>query len=800
MYNLYVLCLYGISLRQVKNLVKSGLSLKDFEDRTEKINELINHKPTLVRKIDDIIPIISDVERADNLYQLAHMGLSEVIIKNLIDLNISYFDINELTLEKFSEMNGGNRKSVYKKIISSFEKVEQSKGRISNWKLRELILDILNNLKLDEIIHFNKIEELISSESHLKINRNAIQSVLKELHSTKYIIYDSNEVKRYYPKLTDFIRKEFKDKKIFIERLQGKTLSQLANYYQYSRQGIRNIEKRVLKRMPFFEEELRYNETFGKFDIEQDLFCNLFQEPPEVYNYLNLKYDKGNKCILDDVFNPKFTEVQRRQILRYYNVFLNKKGEIKELSKISIFDEVVSKYAINSVTDAEIVDKFNEYIIKNNLPRNYLSDESSLRGISDRCQLSIKGKGNTYRYYDFEVITNEAIGILKELIEVEPGVYSMRKIFSENPEIMNEFDIRTEHELHNLYRRMIDVDGVIYNRMPEFTIGNVTKREFLVELFKEYSPIPLKEFAEFVEEVYGLRQDSLTSFILSNLNNYIYEDVIKTDYIELSDEEYYQLKNLLTRPIYTMEEIKKLGSSITHDFGESFINNMTLSKVGYQIRSNFVLSNIFNSVDEYFRNMILSQDYFVNEHLPVYQTQSFKVVIYNLEKNFEIFKIETDIYITFKKLSHAGISLDDIMDYKRALLEFIEEDENKYFTLLSIREEGFEHPLDDLGFPNTFYERLIWAFEEFRAVQTSTGYILKKTDGILSLREFLYDYVSERRVVKLEGLIDEIKDIYGIFLDTTKVIYSLKQTDVFYSEEMFKFYIDKEDFYEEVYE
>lgn len=803
MYSLYALCLYGISLNQVNNLVKAGLSLKDFEDQTDKINKLIIHKPALVQKITEIIPSIKKEELGDNLYQLAHEGISGIIINSLIDLNFNYHDLNELTLEMFNKMMGGNRKSVYKKIITAFENVEKNKERIPLRKVKESILDILANLSLDETITIAEIEEKLSSKINLGINLKFVQSILAELRSINYIKYNDWGVKRNYPKLMDYLLEDFKDKEIFIKRLQGQTLFQLANDYQYSRQGVRNIEIRVIKRLPNFEEDLRYRSDFEKYDFPQDLFCNLFEEPIEVFNYLNAKYNKGNKgnkSILEDIFNSKYTELQRRIILRYYNRLINKQGEIKEISKMNIFEEVVAKYAFDTVTDAEILEKFNEYIIKNNLPNSYLSVESSLRGISDRCQNIIRGKGNTYRYYDFDVVTNNLIDNLKMQLELDPGVYSMKKIFRDNPELMEEIDIRTEYELHNLYRRIIVVENVFYTRMPEFTVGNISKIDFLIGLFKEYSPIPIKEFVEQIEEVYGLRQDSLTSFIVSFLNEYLYEDIIKTDYVEMSKEEYYQLKSLLTEPIYKLEEVKRIGKQIGEDFDEKFINNMTLSKVNYQIKSNFVLSNKYSSVDDYFRSMILSKDYFFNEHLAVYRTQSFGSVIYNLEKSFEIFKVEKDIYITYKKLSYSGILMEDIMDYKRALLDFIEEDDNKYFTLYSVREEGFEHPLDNLGFSAIFYERLIWAFEDFRAIQTTTGYIFKKTNTIFSMREFLYDYVSYRRVVKLEDLIDDIKGIYGIILEASKVIYLLKQTDIFYSEELYKFYIDKEDFFEEVYE
>lgn len=797
---LYALCLYGVSLSQIKKLVVHGISLKDFEDKTDRINYLVFHKPALVKSISEIIPSIKREELEDNLYQLAHEGISGGMIKSLIDSNINYHDLNNLSLEKFNEMMGGNRVSVYNKIITAFEKVERIKKRIPLRKIKESIRNILSDLEIDETLSVEQIEGILSSKFNIKINVELIKLILDELYSTNYINYHFKGVKRFYPKIMDYLKGEFKDKEIFLKRLQGQTLAQLASDFQYSRQGIRNIETRVIKRMPVFEEDLRYRADFEKIDFPQELFCMMFEEPIEVYNYLNAKYSKGNQVLLDDIFNMKYTDLQRRMILRFYNRLMNKQGEIKEISKMSIFEEVVAKYALDTVTDSDILQKFNEFIIKNNLPKAFLSEISSLRGISERSNNIIRGKGNTYRYYDFDIVSEDIIKYLIEYLELDSGVYSMKKIFTENPEQMDEIDIRTEYELHNLYRRKIKVDNVNYTRMPEFTVGNINKKDFLIGLFKELSPISLKEFVVYIEEIYGLRQDSLSSYIVSFLFEYLHEDIIKTDYVELSAAENALLKSLLIKPIYTIEEVKKIGIAIRQDFDENFINNMTLTKVNYQIRNNFVLSDRFNSIDDYFRNRILSEDYFINEHLAIYRTQSFGTVLYNLEKNFEIFKIEKDVYITYKKLSGVGVTLDEIMDYKKALIEFIGKDENKYFTIHSIREEGFEHPLDELGFSQIFYERLIWAFEEFRAIQTSTSYILKKANTTLSLREFLYHYVSEKRVVKLEDLVDDIEKVYNVMLETSKVIYLLRQSDVFYSEELYKFYIDKEDFFEEVYE
>src|SRR5699024_6383300 len=111
-----------------------------------------------------------------------------------------------------------------------------------------------------------------------------------------------------------------------------------------------------------------------------------------------------------------------------------------------------------------------------------------------------------------------------------------------------------------------------------------------------------------VEVMYGLRSDSLESYILSNLYKYLDDDIIKTDYVLLSDDQLNQLENLLIEPVYTLEEMKIIVRSIDDNFAEKFINNMNLARVGYKIRSNFILSDNYSSIDEYFRQMILSQD------------------------------------------------------------------------------------------------------------------------------------------------------------------------------------------------
>ena len=795
MFRIYCLYEYGISLNLIKTLVQEEISLSDFLNETDKSRYVQNKKPKLFDDIMKVLPTI-DMEKAKiSVAQLAHEGLSKTIIDHLLRLNLELPDIENLTLDEFNEMSGTKKNSVFQKMKEAYAALENKRLNPPRNLIEAYVMDIIDSLAPEEAI------SLLEIKQHLPfpLENDILTEIIQELKEKNKVSDSENEkVKRYLPKLDDYLKEEFPDKEIFLSFLDGHSVVELAHTHQYSRQGMYNILKRTVDRMPRFEEYYKYSGLFGKYNIDESLFCALFNEKKHIYIFLEFVLTKGEKSPLEDIYNSRFTEAQKKIILHYYNRYMNKDGEIKEISKINIFDEVVEHYANDPVTDKDLVDKYNEYITKQNFPPSLMSDESSLRGLSDRSKKVIRGNSHTYRYYNYDLITNEVIHSLSSLLQLEPGVYSMKKIFKENPDLMEEIDIQSEHELHFLYRQMVPLQHVKYTRMPEFEVGNITKNSFLLRLFHEYSPILLDEFLQFLDETYGIRADSTRSHILSNLHEYIDGDYIKTEYASLPSEDLEELSKLLNQPLYTVEEILEIGRKVNANFGEHFINNMTLSKLGYTLKSSYALRNDYSSLDQYYRTLLLSKDYFYNDHLPIYSTQSFAVVLYELEKNYELFKIENDVYMTYSKFMQSGMSKSDIMDFKEAVLSFTEK--NEYYTLYSIRQNGFQHALENLGFTDLFYERLIWTFEEVRSIQTASGYIFKRTDTVFSLSDFLYDLILAYRIIDIYDLLDEIKSKYGISLEKSKVLYRLKDTDIFYSEELYKLYADKEDYYEEVYE
>lgn len=265
----------------------------------------------------------------------------------------------------------------------------------------------------------------------------------------------------------------------------------------------------------------------------------------------------------------------------------------------------------------------------------------------------------------------------------------------------------------------------------------------------------------------------------------------------MSESELKRLKDLLVEDIYTVEQIEKIGSAIEENFHDKFLNNMTLLKIGYTLKGKYVLNSAYGSVERYFTDLIMSKDYFEKDQNVIYKTQTFNMALYELEKNLDVVKIENNTYITTKKLNEAGIFKEDLLDFRNEAIRLAPE--GKFFTLYTLRKSGLIHSLEELGFERIFYERIIWTSPNVRTIPLAAGYIFLVSDKDVSLTDFIYSIVYEFESINLYELQEYIIDNYNIDIDIYKIITLVRDSNMYYSEDMCKIYIDKDTFYREVY-
>ncbi|MFD4706987.1 hypothetical protein ACFWM3_19260 [Gottfriedia sp. NPDC058432] len=801
-YSLYHVINYNnnVSLRTVNKLVEDGLTVHDFVENTPKLNVKIGNKKSIVEKISKAISLIPPEQfNKPCLYHLNVTGLSQHNILLLKSSHITYQDLKDLSLSDFITITSSDRVSTYERIIEAYKAFELLYNHSLKTEILEtayidtsvLIENYINSLEPGTFFSVNQLLEAIPLISE----ENVMVFLKKNLLLNKGLWY-----RKKYKKLEYHLNNQASTKNmdVLISRIvENKTLQELANSLNITRQAISLREKSALKSFPVTEEEILYKEFFENFSCSKQLFCELFNVNEIVYNFLTLRLKKGKKNILDHLSDFQFSEAQKKIILNHFNGIINHKNDLSNLSKISVFEDVLFYYGKISTNDTELFPKFNEYIIKNNYDLELAENPNALRGLSERCQYALRDRGHNYRYYDFSQLTDEEVNRLKELLNLPNGIYNMKRIYNDYIDFMKSIDIKNENELHNLYKTFIPMPNITYNRMPEFAVGNIEKNEFLIHLFHEQAPIHIDEFVNFVNENYFLKNTSLKSHIQMFLSEYVSEDIIRVKYEDVSVEEIAYLKSILTREIHTVDEIVEKGNQKYNDFHDKFINNMVLKQLDYSIRSGFILSNAYSRVERYFIKEILKNDYFINNRLPVNRTQIFWKVIYDLEKNLDLLKVEKNMYITAEKLNQSGVPKSLIIDFQNKVTQFVGNE--KYFTVSQIQKQGFMHKLFDLGFDSIFYDRILWADPRIKAITLDAGYIFIIQNDDVSFVDFLQWLINEFEVIEGFDLINYINEKYRVSIELQKAVTLLQSTEIYYSPELSKFYCDKNTFFEEIY-
>lgn len=800
---------YEISLHQVELLITKGYTLADFIEQTVLANQLSKKKKLLYEKITKALPFINSASLNESVYKLAAAGLSIKNINLLREHNICYQDIENLTYSDFMETlkSTSSKEAVFQRIKTAFERVEEAfQIPPSIDKIYDsLLIKLFDSLPPRKFISKLEIKLYLLRSLHgslhvdvREIDENAIEVFLEKNIEKGLILSSDLGFAKKYIKFIDYLEVDFKDKDILIQKLNNATLQDIADEQKVSRERIRQKLSKVLSNLPLMEEIIIYRESFEQYDWPEELFNMIFKEHPYVYQFLKLSLKKGTKDILKHLDELSLDLNERNTVLTYFNYYVNYENQIMPYSnKIALFEHLVYNLGEVAVHYSEFIEIANEFIIEKELTENLLFDERNVIGLADRSNRVIRTNKQGFRYYNLSNLETFEINQLKQLLNLGPGIYSTAKLFNENIDLMNELNIDSEYELHNIYKKIIDVPHVEYTRMPEFSVGQVSKEEFLIVAFHELAPISIDEFVSYIEENYGLKSASVRSLIYTDYISYIHENMIVVDHPPVTELELVKFKQLLTKDIYTIEELVKIGQTLDVNFRNKFINNHTLLKVGYYIRGMFVLNEKYNSIEQYFTEHIMQQDVFHNTRSQIYQTTSFMGTLYELERSLDAIRIERDLYITSTKLEAANLTKGALIGYRDTVYAYVSQME--YFTLPQIRLAGFSHPLEDYGFSDLFYERIIWSNPLIQSIHTSSHIIFSTSLEETNLTKFIKYLISNYIKVDIYKFMDILQREYGLNLKLYKLIDIVNNSSMHYSAEMECFYLNTNAFYEDIY-
>ncbi|ATV68789.1 RNA polymerase subunit sigma [Fusobacterium pseudoperiodonticum] len=599
---------------------------------------------------------------------------------------------------------------------------------------------------------------------------------------------------------------------IVLKRISGKTLEEIGESLNLTRERIRQIESRGIKRLYFekFEEDF-FLDIFLKYDVNRESFLSVLKEE-ETYNYLNLRYKnelnqvKNLRRPIEEILEDEELPINIR---RNFEKFIYKKyityGKERILfGRASFIDYLIKHFANEDMSYndlKEIYDIFLKDLGYENEESLKIVDKSYENRIRDHLNILWK-PGRKFRYYNILGYDFSELLEALNLNQYENEEYSSLKFFKMYPNLMESYDIHDEYELHNLLKKICTKNKysqIKFKRMPSIEFGIVDREQQVKDFLSLLSPISKQDFIKEYEEFYGVDSNSVVVNFLPYIEEYCYGGVYNIKFEEYDESILNDIKNILSEELYTVQEVKEKLKKAFPDYKGELLNPLIIKKLDYKISGGYILKNYYSSAANYFLQLLQKDEIIKLDNISsrIKSSPTFSPQLYKLKEEYEIIEFLPNYFIKFSKLEKLGITKEDLRQYCLDVLSFI--GKNKYFTLFSLKKEGFCHKLDDLGFEDYFYTSiLIEDRERISYKRIGKNKLMYSSNEGSSFEVFLENivYQQEKLYIEIYELNDLLKEKYNLQFNISELINSIKNTSMHYDPVSKIVFADYEIYYE----
>ena len=175
------------------------------------------------------------------------------------------------------------------------------------------------------------------------------------------------------------------------------------------------------------------------------------------------------------------------------------------------------------------------------------------------------------------------------------------------------------------------------------------------------------------------------------------------------------------------------------------------------------------------------------------------MILKQLEAEYEIIKIDDKKYITKKKLEEIGITKKMIYDFIELIKQNIAE--NEFFTLYSIENIIESSDIYKYGFDDIFYESILINSKLIQSTKFQNKIVMTFLEQeSITQNDMIINFLKGKQGYGVEDLLEVLIKKYGINLDRQKLLKVVYEEKLYYNRELDKIYLDKEQWYEEVYD
>lgn len=607
---------------------------------------------------------------------------------------------------------------------------------------------------------------------------------------------------------------------IFRMRLSGKTLEEAAQKYGVTRERVRQMQAkavRIIKREAAVSNvgitEARFDPLFAEYDFDEDSFCALTEQSLETYRFLSIISDTKKRKPIEKMFQ----EVQlpgwiRQNWERYcrentnfkYLCIVEDDNRLIEKNRHGIIDYLLPKYCRDDILFDDFIALYQDFLAKYGLeddPKLRITESekrSQENHLSVRTDVLWK-QGRSFRYYPIKENDDTELLETLDLNQYHNVELSTLKLFREYPDLMMQYDIRDEYELHNLLKKIEcdkEVPGMRWGRNPHIYFGEFDKLAMIQEFMHQLAPICAEDLADAISEAYGFKQDYIMSFF-SCIDLYEKDGVYVVDHKAMPDAQLQIFAENLPEDFYYLEEIKSKFAQLFPDGDMELVNAFNLKRMGFVINSTYAVKN-YRNASEYFHTLLTQND--ITDITEMSKRFSgitmFSSMLGNLKDNYTIIEFEPYHLIHMRKLEKMKIGTVQLKQYCDAVYAFTRN--MTYFTIESLSKRGFTSALDALGFEPWFYSSILREDHRFTHKKIGGSVLFDTTCQEVSTQKLILCILNQQNSIEIDQLLTDIQEKFHISLDRDRLIWRIQNTELYYDNIMQKVYLDYNTYYEEL--
>ena len=775
----------GLSMRSYNCLKRSGITaVSDLEKLSR--DELLSIKNLGASSADEILNVLKDLEPREK---------REKRLKAEMEERERQEECSAFASELFAAYGGvpADWSSMIRECIKNEPNIGIGGAVIRLYEQTELF-DHLRNLLLNLVeAHQDKldVDELTNLlPKHLQ-GTDLADKAVDSLKADGAVEVEDGMITRIYPSISDYV-KQIEDERmrsVLSLKLEGLTLEQIGERIGgVTRERVRQILNKALKQLPRLRED-RYLYMFGNYSFSYEDLNIAFGEPEYVFNYLDLA--AGTKAaerrpLSEALEDENISEEDRRNIERA--VFKNSvmlDGVRVEKVRPELVKRFIKSRCKEDTHIDDLAGSFNAAMAELGISdeRLFLPETNTVENHLQIADYVLWKNGRSFRAYDIESKDIDRLWSELDLEQYEGLEISALMLLRSEPELMREFDIRDEYELHNLLKKTADgrIQGLSFGRMPVLSVGKASRTEQMRELLVENAPIEADMLCGLYEELYGMKAEVIKANYQKEFDRYYHDGIFTFDAVRMPPDVLNGMKRLLPGDFYTIAEIKSIFRREFPEESPEEINAYNLKELGFAVYSGYVIVNGYSNAREYFRSMLTeNEDTDLTGEWERYKRfPTFTQEIYALEDLRAITEYEPNRFIGIGKLNEMGVPAEDLDDFCRSVRDHI--DKGVYFTVKSLLGSGFDSSLVHAGFGEYFLSSVLAGGKEGFPYQRMGGVrLFCSGDERPSLSAFLRSLVREHGSIRAADLEKLLKDEYGIELSPYKMTELIKESDVGY--------------------